>query len=385
MFDKSPSLFPIKERYAFLSHCGIAAMYGPAQCKEHEIAELHCRTGTLILRQYQPIMQGLHAAAAELLKTSPDNVAFIRNTSEGIGLIAAGYPFKRGDQVISYVHEYPANYYPWKLQERRGVELVLLPDRDTVGIGRADLPVAFTMRDLEERVTPRTRVVALSHVQFASGHIADVAALSEFCKARGIDLVLDVAQSLGALPFYPEELNVAAAVSSGWKWLMGPIGTGLLYTSPAFREKLELVMVGADTMQQGDEYLDHTWAPHMSAKIFEYSTVPIALAAALECCIREMPLRYGLEAIWAEVTRLQDVFLARLDSSRFRLVFDYSTPVRSPIISLVVPGNAEAVAKALVKQNVICTARGGYLRVAPHFHNTEAEVERAADALNAIA
>jgi selenocysteine lyase/cysteine desulfurase len=382
MFDKSPALFPIKDRYAFLSHCGIAAMYGPALRKEQEIAELHCRTGSLILRQYQPIVEGLRGAAADLLKTSPDNVAFLKNTSEGIGLIASGYRFKPGDQIITYVHEYPANYYPWKLQERRGVEVVLLPNRDTVGVGRADLPVAWTMRDLEDRITSRTRIVALSHVQFASGHIADLPVLSDFCKARGIDLVLDVAQSLGAMPFFPDQLNIAAAVSSGWKWLMGPIGTGLLYTSSALREKLDLVMVGADTMQQGADYLDHSWDPHSSAKIFEYSTVPLSLAAALECCIREMPLRYGLDAIWAEIIRLQDAFLARLGNSGVRPVFDHK--MRTPIVSLIPLRNAEATARALVKENVICTARGGYLRVAPHFHNTEAEVERAADVLNAL-
>ena len=383
MFDKSPSLFPIKDRYVFLSHCGIAAMYGRAQRKEQETAELHCGTGSLIQRQYQPIMAGLHSSVGELLKTSPENVAFVKNTSEGMGLIASGYPFRSGDQVISYIHEYPANYYPWKLQERRGVELVLLPNHDDVGIGRADLPVGWAMRDLEERVTPRTRIVTLSHVQFTSGHIADLKVVADFCKKLGIDLVLDIAQSLGAMPTYPEELGVAAAVSSGWKWLMGPIGTGLLYTSPAFRAKLDLVMVGADTMTQGDDYLNHDWDPHTSARMFEYSTVPIALAAALECSIREMQLRYGLDAIWAEIIRLQDVFLARLGRSAFRPVFDLRGP-RSPILSLIPPRNAEAAARALVKENVICTARGGHLRIAPHFHNTEAEVERAADVLNAL-
>jgi selenocysteine lyase/cysteine desulfurase len=383
MLDKSPTLFPIKDLYTFLSHCAIATLYGPALRRGQQVAELQSRTGVLILREYQPILRALHAAAGQLLKTSPDNVAFIRNTSEGMSLIADGYPFEPGDQVISYVHEYPANYYPWKLQERRGVELVLLPDRDVTGTALEGPPVAWTMQDLEERITPRTRVVTLSHVQFASGFVADLKPLADLCRAHRIDLVLDIAQSLGVLAFDPEALGVAAAVSSGWKWLMGPLGTGLLFTSPAFRAKLHLVMVGADTMQQGADYLDHTWDPHPSARMFEYSTVPLALAAALECCIRELPLRYGVEAIRGEIVRLQDIFLARLDRARFRPVFGQEPP-RSSIISLIVPGEAEAVAKALAKEKVICTARGGYLRVAPHFHNTEAEVERAAEALKGM-
>src|SRR5207302_768010 len=160
-----------------------------------------------------------------------------KNTSEGMSLIAGGYPFGPGDEIISYVHEYPANHFPWKLQEKRGARLVLLPDTAS-----GDKPVAWALRDLEQRITPRTRIVTLSHVQFASGYAADLTALAELCRAKDIDLVLDVAQSFGCMPFFPEELHVAAAVSSGWKWLMGPLGTGILYTSERFRSKLDLVM-----------------------------------------------------------------------------------------------------------------------------------------------
>src|SRR5690242_10184239 len=154
MFDKTNTLFPIKDQYVFLSHCGIAPLYTEAMRKQHEIAELQNRTASLVFRRYDAILDGLRNAGAELLKTAADNVAFVKNTTEGIELIANGYPFQAGDQIISYVHEYPANYYPWKQQEKRGVELVQLPDQSA-------RPTAWTMRDLEEHVTKRTRIVAL--------------------------------------------------------------------------------------------------------------------------------------------------------------------------------------------------------------------------------
>jgi cysteine desulfurase / selenocysteine lyase len=380
MFDKRRELFPIGEQYVFLSHCGIAPLYSQALRAEYEVSLAQCRTGALVFRRYDAILDGLRDAAAQLLHTSPDNLAFVKNTTEGIGLIASGYRFVPGDQVISYLHEYPANHYPWKLQERRGVELILLPDCDVTGGAPSGLPVAWTIQDLEARITPKTRIVALSHVQFASGYTADLKVLAELCRARGIDLVLDVAQSLGCLPINAEELGIAAAVSSGWKWLMGPMGTGLLYTSASFRQKLDPVMVGAETMQQGTDYLDHTWNPFSSAKCFEYSTSPIAIAAALECCVRELPLRYGVEAIHAEALRLQEVFLKELDQSRIGLLFPDAT-ARSSILSLIVP-DARSACRALLKENVICTERGGYLRIAPHFYNTEDEMERVARLLN---
>lgn len=383
MFDKSIQRFPITGQYVYLAHCGIAPLYAGALLKEREIADAQSLTGALVYAQYDAVLQGLRAAAAELLKTSPDNLAFVKNTSEGIGLIANGYPFQRGDQIISYVHEYPANHFPWKLQERRGAELVLLPNRDITGAAPNDRSVAWTMRDLQERVTPRTRIVALSHVQFASGYCADLAPLAAFCRAHEIDLVLDAAQTLGCLPVHPEELGIAAVISSGWKWLMGPIGTGLLYTSQRFRKKLDLVMVGAETMEQGTDYLNHDWQPLASSKRFEYSTAAISLAAALECCLRELPLRYTVEAIQAEIHRLHEVFLSVLDGGRCRPLFAPEEQ-RSSILSLVVPGDANVLRRRLLKANVICTERGGYLRIAPHFYNTDEELERTAHLLNAM-
>lgn len=381
MFDKSNALFPIKDAYVFLSHCSIAPLYRPAFEKERDFADAQSRSGVLVYGRYDAILNGLRAAAAAVLKTAAENVAFIKNTTEGLSLIANGYPFKQGDEVISYVHEYPANHYPWKLQERRGVRLVLLPDRDITGTAPGGLPVAWTLRDLEERITPRTRVVALSHVQFTSGYAADLQPLAALCRAHTIDLVLDVAQSFGCLPIYPEDLPVAAAVTSGWKWLLGPVGSGLMYTSPALRQKLAPVMVGAETMRQGTHYLDHTWDPHSSAKCFEYSTSPISLAAALECCVRDLSLGYGLDAMCQEIFRLQDVFLTALDRNRCRPVFEPDVQ-RTPIVSLCVPEGADSLRRRLLKKGVVCTERGGYLRIAPHFYNTDEELERAAQLVN---
>jgi selenocysteine lyase/cysteine desulfurase len=384
MFDKSSQQFPVKEEYTFLSHCGVSPLYSGGLRREIEIAQLQSRQGSLLVARYDALVDELRQAAARLLQTSPDNLAFLKNTTEGIGLIANGYPFRPGDQVIGYVHEYPANYYPWKLQERRGVEYVLLPNTDLAGAPCSGLPLAWSMADLERRVTKRTRVLALSHVQFTSGFAADLVRLGEFCRAHDIDLVLDVAQSLGSLPLEPEKLHVAALASSGWKWLLGPMGTGLLYTSEALRQKLEPVQVGAETMRQGVDYLNHSWDPLPTAKRFEYSTSPISLAAALAACLTELHLRYGVEAIRREIFRLQDIFLARLDRDRFQaLVFPEAH--RSPILSLTGPVESRALARALRREKVVCTERGGYLRVAPHFYNTDEEMERVAELLNRVA
>jgi len=384
-FDKSPDLFPVKHSSVYLSHCSVSPLHRHAFQRMCEVAKAQMLTGLGVASQYEPILDGLRHAAAEMLKTSDANLASVKNTSEGINLIAHGYPFEPRDQIISYVHEYPSNHYPWKLQENRGVELVLLGNVEPTGAaGDGSLPSGWSFDELERLATDRTRIIAISHVQFTSGFAADLEQLGAFCRDRNIDLVVDAAQSLGAVPLYPEQLGVAAVVSAGWKWLLGPLGTGVMYTSPEFRDKIGDTFVGAEMMVQGADYLNHTWNPHRTAKRFEYSTSPLASAAALETCIREVPLRYGLEAIYDEILRLQSLFLARIDRVQYTPQL-YDARHRSPILSLRCRrAQAAAVCKQLSKQNVICTHRGGYLRFAPHMYNSDDEIERAADVMNSL-
>ena len=370
-------------RDIYLAHCAISPLFGPAAEREKELADLQRDRGLRIAEEYVSILEGVHRAAAALLKTTTDNISFQRNTTEGLSLIANGYPFAAGDRIISYIHEYPANHYPWKLQETRGVVLDLLPDR-TVGTTTAPAtPCGWDMNELEAMVTDRTRVVAISHVQFTSGFAADLSELGSFCHDRNIDLVIDAAQSFGCMPIYPDECHIAAIATSGWKWLLGPVGTGLLYTSSALRDKLGHVMVGAETMRQGIDYLDHRWQPHRTAKRFEYSTASLSLAGALEVCLRECHLRQGIEHIWTRVSRHIDRIVSGLEQDRCKPVL-FDTRHRSGILSIRCPADVDSLARQLLDQGVVTSPRAGYLRLAPHFYLSDAEISQAIDILNNI-
>ena len=386
MFDKSLELFPIKKDYAFFAHCAVSPLFSKAFAKETEIAKKQQDEGLLFIKEkYNEILQSLREAASQLLKTSPENIAFMKNTSEGMSILANGYRFNPGDQVIGYTNEYPANYYPWKLQAKRCVDFVELPNSQrekTLCFG--NLPMEWSFADLEKRTTSRTKIVTVSHVQFTSGFATNLKLLGDFCRSREIDLIVDVAQSLGSLPVYPEEYNISALASAGWKWLLGPLGTGLLYTSEKFREKLDHVLVGAETMHQGTAYLNHSWDPHLTAKRFEYSTSPISLVAALEKCLTGLPFSSGMERITEEIFRLQDLFIDRLSPDLY-MPLVYPKENRSGILSVICkqhhPG---AVVEALLDEKIICTERDGFLRFAPHFYNTDEEVEKTASILNKI-
>jgi cysteine desulfurase / selenocysteine lyase len=384
-FDKSAAAFPGRDRQVFLVACGASLL--PAVALERMVAAAHeqAEFGGLVFGSYDETLDRFHRTAANLLGTGASNVSFQRNTTEGLSLIAGGYPFRPGDEVISYVHEYPANHYPWRNLTRRGVRLVELPNVTYSGDSGADgRPYAFSLDDLEQRITRRTRVVALSSVQFTSGFAVSVESLAEICRDHGIDLVLDAAQSLGAVPLRPEEHDIAAVAAAGWKWLLGPIGSGLMYTSPELRDKLEHVAVGAETMMQGLDYLNHSWAPHRSAKRFEYATASPALVAALEASIAGIHLRYGVEAIRAEILRLQDLLISALDPALF-IVPQRAAVNRSGILG-VVPrrGTPEDLVQGLLGRGFVTSSRGGYVRIAPHFFIIDEEIARLARAMNEL-
>lgn len=333
-----------------------------------EHAQAQADDGGLVFGTYPQLLDRFHATAAKLLAVSADDISFHRNATEALSLIANGYPFEPGDEVLSYVHEYPANHYPWRLLEERGVRLVELAE--------------LTPAAIESALSERTRVVALSHVQFVTGFALDVVAVATLCRQRGVDLVLDAAQSLGALPLEPASLGIAAVASSGWKWLRGPIGSGLMYTSVELRSRLAHVVVGAESMRQGTDYLDHSWAPHTSAKRFEYATSSPALVAALEASIAEL-LGHGVAAIRAQLMLLQDLLIERLDPALYESL-QFADANRSGILALRCARAPEQIVEALTQAGFAATARGGYLRIAPHHDVAPGEIVRLAETLDKV-
>ena len=359
-------------------------MYGPAAAAAEKFIQAQRDSGLCLFEQYSDVATRFRNASAKLLKTTPENITIPVNTSEALSTIANGYPFSPGDEIISYVHEYPANHYPWRLQEKRGVKLKLLKSDNLSGKIPEGYAGVWNFSELESLVTTKTKIIALSHVQFTSAYAADLEKLGKFCKDKKIDLVIDAAQSLGSLPVYPEEFGISAVAASGWKWLLGPIGTGVFYTSAEFRDKIEITMTGSDHMEQQTEYLNHTWQPYTDGRKFNYSTLPYSCVEALSTVIEEVFNHYGIEAINKEILRLQELGLSLLDRDKFEPVL-HDGVNRAGFISLI-PRKMQAteIQAKLIEKGVIISAREKYLRFAPHFCNTDEEIEKGINILNTV-
>ncbi len=362
-----------------MNHCGVSLLNKQSLAAMKLFIEDHASLGGRVFEKHGNPLDTFREQAAELLHTLQDNISFTVNTASGLNMIANGYPFESGDEILSFSDEYPANHYPWKLQSGRGAVLKEI---------RSGKTGVFSLTDIIENITSRTKIIALSHVQFTSGCTLDLPYLGEICRERGIDLVIDAAQSLGALPVYPEEWNIAAIAASGWKWLMGPIGSGLLYTSPDFRKKIRITMGGSDLMIQGQDYLNHEWNPHTDGRKFEYATMPVVNAAGLAAAIAEIN-KTGIETVYDMIIDRQQVFTEIIseafspsdpDAPAQYALHPEERQLRSGILSFFLKkADPEKVMKELASEGLTVSSRGGYLRIAPHYCNTADEVSEAAE------
>jgi selenocysteine lyase/cysteine desulfurase len=288
-------------------------------------------------------------------------------------MLALSFPFKRGDEVLVYDSEYPSVVYPWFPLAAHGVELKWLK-----GAGESVSNPPLSITNLERVVSSKTRVLALSHVQFVTGAVANLEEIGSWCQRREITLVVDAAQSLGALPIYPSQWGVDCLVASGWKWMLGPTGSGVLYTSQRLREQLTPKMLGPDMMKQDSDYLNYTVDPYEDGRQFEPSTLPHSVILGLTVPIEELQLKYGIHAIYAEIVRLLGVFRAVIQDhptakSAIQLV-DTNSHIPSGILSIKLNQPADPIRSALRDSGFVCTCRNELIRIAPHFYNTDEQL-----------
>jgi len=354
-----------------LNHCGVSPLLGAATVAIARGAD-DFRNWRNALALGGNSRERIHNASAKLLRVKKETIAFIPNSAHGLNVIAHGLRLKEGDEILSYRYEYPSNHYPWVVQQRRGVRLVLFEGKSDEG-----RPHSFTIDDVRAAITPQTRVLAISHVQFTSGFATSLSTLGELCREREIIFVVDAAQSVGAVPVRPDELGIDALVTSGWKWLRGPVGSGILYVSEKLQEQLDDIWVGPDMMVQDEDYLNHSWQPYPDARRFEFSTAPlfssVGLAAALEAHLQAG----GDELVWKRLQEKQEYLIAGLAPLGLHPI---SLPEggRAGILSFPIKNiSPDTLSAALNKRRVVCSSRGGYLRFAPHHDTSEGLIDEA--------
>ena len=368
-----PAEFPLAPEIAYLNHAAVAPW--PRRTAEaiQRFAFENMSRGAQHYPEWSKVERRLRERLARLLNApSPDDIALVKNTSEGLSFVAAGIAWNPGDRILGIIDDFPSNRVVWEALADQGVHF------DTVDINAAADPEAA----LIERIGPRTRLMAVSSVHFATGLRLDLARLSAACSDRGLLLCVDAIQSLGALRFDLQRVRADFVIADGHKWMLAPEGLGVFYVNPAIRDRLRLTQFGWAMREHAGDYGPGGWKPAASARRFECGSPNMLGIHGLDASL------YVLEEVgFDEVERLLqaniDVMRELLETiPGLSIVSPGERARRAGIVSFRIDGvDSEHLYRQLMERDVICACRGGHVRFSPHFHTRQEAMDRAVETL----
>ena len=356
----------------YLDHASTGAY--PQSCVDALTRYLSLRQQPYTLRaeHFFPVLRRSRELAAAMIGASADEIALTTNTSHGINLAAFALPLQAGDEILSVDREFPANVFPWLARaERTGAAVVRLPCTDEVP-DQAALLAAIETRE-------RVRVVAVSWVSFCSGARLDLDAIGAACRARGIHLVVDAIQGVGAVPLDVRRTPIDILACGAQKWLQSPWGTGFTYVRRELIPQLDPPNVGWMATQGSDDFqrmLTYDCAWLHDARKFELITLPMHDFAGMNASLALFQ-ELGVTAIAAHLESLGDRLVAFCDAHpQVRLVTPRARAHRAGVFALQTP-DLDAVSARLRAALVFHSVRERCIRLAPHWYTTHEQWERA--------
>ncbi len=364
--------FPIAKRRAYLNNASIGPMSNrvvaavdafmadvrdngrnnyPHWCK-HADTEIKDRIGAL-----------MGADRAE--------IAFIKNTTEGLAIVANGIDWRPGDNVIVPDIEYPSNVYCCMNLQRWGVEVRWVKNRD----GR------ILVDDLRPLIDSRTRLVSLSSVQFSNGFRHDVAATAELCRSRGVLLSLDAIQWVGSLHLDLSSVPVDFLSTGGHKWMLAPIGTGIFYCNRNALDKIRPSVVGYHSVDKGEDHMDYALDFRPNAGRFEEALVNFPGIRGLDAAVQTL-LELGTARVERHILALTGQASEAVKRKGYEILSPWRDDERSGILSFRHPSlPAEQIAQRMNAAGVDLAVRAGALRISPTYYNNDNDIRQMAEAL----
>ena len=367
--------FPVVKDKVFLGHAGVCPLPRRVAKAISDYAAA-CATGDQEQFVYPAILEEGRELAAELLKCGADEVALVGPTSLGLSFIASGLRLRKGDNILVYFEDYPSNVYPWMALAERGVEVRLM---NTRGLG------IIRPRDVLGQVDENTRLVALASCHFISGYRIELGEIGRGLRERGILFCVDAIQSLGAFPTLAEPVDFLAA--DAHKWLLGPCAAGVLYVRRSLQEHLNPPIYGWHNVRCPDFVAQEQIVFRRGAKKFEAGTHNLLGLVGMMAAFK-LILELGVENIASELLRKRGILVPALQAKGYAVLNADGAPVNaSGIVSFHAPGkDMAALHQKLTDAGIITSLRADragqkYIRLSPHFYNTDAELQRTLELL----
>ncbi|OJH40610.1 aminotransferase class V-fold PLP-dependent enzyme [Cystobacter ferrugineus] len=364
-FDAYRSEFPIVREQLAFNHAGVSPTSQRAANAIREWSEDLLLHGVRYERGWEARTEATRALAARIIGAEPEEIAFVRNTGHGLGLVAEGLDWRPGDEVaVAASIEYPSNVYPWLHLRDRGVNVREIEPREG----------GVTPEAVAAAITPRTRLVAVSSVQFASGHRTDLEAIGALCERAGVLFCVDGIQSVGCIPVDVKKCRIHFLSADSHKWMIGVAGIGFFYVDRNVLPRVRPVLVGWRSTTDAWNFNQSHFELRPDARKFEEGSHNYAGIYALHAALGLL-LEVGVDAVAARIREL----LVHADAELRALGCDTGpTPEhRAGILTFLPPrGDVTALAAHLSENLVSFSLRRGRIRLSPHFYIQPAEVDR---------
>jgi cysteine desulfurase / selenocysteine lyase len=362
--------FPLDPGISYLNHAAVAPWPARTARAVQAFAEENTHLGSRHYGCWLAPEAGLREGLRQLINAaSTDEIALLKNTSEGLSVVAHGIDWQDGDEVVISHLEFPSNRIVWESLARYGVHVRV-----------ADLySAASPEQTLVDCLTGRTRLLSVSSVQYGNGLRLDLHQLGQACRARGVLFCVDAIQSIGAGPFDVQAMGADFVMADGHKWMLGPEGLALFYCRRERMEELRLNQYGWHMVAAVGDFDRKEWAPSPTATRFECGSPNLLCAHALHASVGlllEVGLDRVAELIQARTQAIIDFISG--EPERYALLTDPAPARRAGIVTFKpLREDLEALYQRLQAAGVICAQRGGGIRFSPHFHTRPDEIERA--------
>ncbi len=368
--------FPVTQKYIYLNHAGVSPLSIQVQSSMEAFLKEATENGYTNPKMWAETIESCRRSAARLINANPDEIAFVKNTTQGIILTANGINWQAGDNVVTTNVEFPSNIYPWWNLERHGVETRLVQEMNK----------RILVEDIIAKIDSRTRVVTISHVEFASGYRNDITTIGEICRDEGILFFVDAIQALGAFEVDVKKQHIDFLSADGHKWLLGPEGAAIYYCAKNKLNQLTNTNIGWASVVDELSFSEYNLTQKPSARRFEegsYNTVGIfGLNAAIT-----LLLEIGIPNIERRILDLTQCLIKNLCDQGYEILSPMENELeRSGIVIFRSRKFSSDMLFELFHQSgVSCAKRGGGIRLSPHFYNSEAEIDIVADILSSVA
>src|SRR5215471_3508605 len=346
--------FPVRENLLYLNHAAVSPIPRRTADAMKHFADDCLHYGSLHYKEWLDVYDGLRSAAARLIGAGANEIALMKNTSEGIATIAMGLDWKPGDRMVGFVEEFPANLYPWKRLAAKRVEVTWLSVSDPL--------------ERIEEATRGARLLAISFVQFLSGYRAPIQAIGEICRRNRCIYLVDAIQGLGAFPLDVDTCHIDALAADGHKWMMGPEGCGILYVSRELQDRVEPVEFGWTNVARYADYASRDMALRQDAGRYEPGTLNTIGCFGLRAAI-ELLLEIGVGEIAPVVQNLGDRIAAGVQAKGYEVLGCRTPASGAGIVSFRKEAlEATEIVRKLRAAGIVAAPRQGWVRSSPHFY-----------------